>query len=252
MFTRILCVVLILPILTLTIGCGGDNSPSISATPNTLPPLPSTETPTPLIQQSTIPVPWGKPHAIDGIISPGEWDNAVVEPFADGSELLLMYSEGYLYLGIRANTPEMIIGNIFIDHGDEIAILHSSAALGTALYQKGINNWQQTQGFVWQCRSTDNSETSQAERDAFLEEEHWVAANARMGTPNELEYQIKMTNETLRLAANFIRASKPNEKIPWPKDLDDDCIKETPGSLPEQLYFSLDRWAIIDVTYSER
>jgi hypothetical protein len=94
-----------------------------------------------------IPVPQGKPIAIDGTISPGEWDNAGVETFSDNSELLLMHSEGYLYLGIRANTPEMIAGNIFIDRGDEIAILHSSAALGTALYERGIDSWQQTQGF---------------------------------------------------------------------------------------------------------
>lgn len=252
MFKRILLVVLILLILTITIGCRGDNSPSISLTPDMLPPAPSTKAPTSLTQQSTITVPLGKPLAIDGTISQGEWDNAIVESFADGSELFLMFSDSYLYLGIRANTPEMIIGNIFIDHGDEIAILHSSAALGTALYQKGIDNWQQTQGFIWRCRSTDNSERSQAERDAFLEEEHWVAANAWMGRPNELEYQIEMTNETLRLAVNIIRATNPNEKIPWPNDLDDDCIKPTPGGLPEQLYFSLDRWAIIDVPYSEK
>jgi hypothetical protein len=185
-------------------------------------------------------------------MSPGEWDSAGVETFSDGSELFLMYSDGYLYLGIRANTPEMIVGNIFINRGDEIAILHSSAALGTALYQKGMGSWQQTQGFVWRCRKTDNSEVAQAERAAFLKEEHWMAANARMGSPNELEYQIEVTNETLRLAVNFIRASNPNVKIPWPNDLDDDCIKPTPGGMPAQLHFSPDRWATIGMPYSEK
>jgi hypothetical protein len=146
-------------------------------------------------------------------MSPGEWDSAGVETFS---------------------------------------ILHSSAALGTALYQKGMGSWQQTQGFVWRCRNTDNSEVAQAERDAFLKEEHWVAANARMGSPNELEYQLEVTNETLRLAVNFIRASNPNVKIPWPNDLDDDCIKPTPGGMPAQFHFSPDRWATIGIPYSER
>ena len=122
------------------------------------------------------------PLAIDGTISPSEWDSAGVETFSDGSELFLMYSEGYLYLGIRSNTPEMIAGNIFIDRGDEITIPHSSAALGTAIYEKGTGGWQQTQGFIWCCRRTDNGETAQAERDAFLEEEHWVAANSCSST----------------------------------------------------------------------
>jgi hypothetical protein len=66
-------------------------------------------------------------------MSTGEWDGAVVETFSDGSQLFLVHCDGYLYLAIRANTPEMIVGNVFVERGDEIAILHSSAALGTAL-----------------------------------------------------------------------------------------------------------------------
>jgi hypothetical protein len=178
-------------------------------------------------------------------MSPGEWDEARIETFSDGSELLLMSNAGYLYLAIRANTPGLIVGNVFIDHGDKIAILHSSAALGTALYQKGATSWQQSQEFIWRCRKTDNSEAAQAERNTFLQEEQWVAANARMGSPNELEYQIRMTDDTLRLAANFIRASNTNLKLPWPTDLVDDCIKPTPGSLPIELNFSPASWAII-------
>jgi hypothetical protein len=60
-----------------------------------------------------------------------------------------------------------------------------------------------------------------------------------------------MTDETLRLAVSFIRASKPNVKIPWPNDLDDDCIKPTPDSMPAQLHFSPDRWATIGLSYSK-
>lgn len=205
-----------------------------------------------LTWQSTISVPEGRPVVVDGTVSPGEWDGARVEVFSDGSELLLMYSEGYLYLGIRASTPEMIAGNVFIDRGDKVAILHASAALGTALYQKGVQSWQQTQDFVWRCRATDSSGAAQAEREAFLHEERWVAANSRMGSPNELEYRIEVTTETLRLAVNFLRALDPNVKIPWPIHLDDDCIEPTPGGLPAQMRFSPDRWSTIAVPYPGR
>jgi len=193
-------------------------------------------------------VPAGNPPTIDGILAPGEWDGAAVETFADGSELLLLQEGDYLYLGVRANTPGMIVGNVFILRGDEIAILHSSAALGTALYQKEEDSWQQIQNFNWQCREPGSSEAAQAERDAFLLGEGWVAANARMGTPHELEYQIELKDETIRMAVNFIRASNQNEKIPWPADLKDDCIKLTPGGLPEVLYFSPEQWARWDVS----
>ena len=196
----------------------------------------------------SIVVPSGNPPTIDGSITPGEWEVATVETFADGSELLLMQSEGYLYLGIRSNSPGMIAGNVFIQRNEKIAILHTSAALGTAIYQKGEETWHQIQNFTWRCRDTSNSDIAKAERDAFLLEEGWVAANSRMGTPEELEYRIEITEETLHMAVNFIRASNPNEKIPWPSHLDDDCIKPTPGGLPEDLDFSPEQWVILEVS----
>lgn len=199
----------------------------------------------PSVVQTMVVVPQGSPPTINGTLSPGEWDDATVEAFADGSELLLMHAGDYLYLGVRANTPGMIVGNVFINRGDEIAILHSSAALGTAIYQNGEDSWQQVQDFTWRCRDTSNSESAQAERSEFLLEEDWVAANSRMGTPNELEYQIKVTNQDLRLAVNFLRASNPDDKIPWPPDLGDDCIKLTPGGLPPDMHFSPELWGMI-------
>jgi len=63
-----------------------------------------------------------------------------------------------------------------------------------------------SQDFVWQCRSTDTSKVAIADRDAFLREEHWVVANARMGTHSELEYQIEMPDESQRLETNIFRA----------------------------------------------
>jgi hypothetical protein len=208
--------------------------------------------PTSTTEQFAVSVPQVAPPDIDGTMSTGEWDGAAVEAFSDGSELLLMYSEGYLYLAIRANTPEMIVGNIFIDRGDEIAILHSSAALGTALYEAGRDGWHQSQAFVWRCRKTDDSEAAQAERVAFLQKERWLAANSRTGSPNELEYQIEVTDAALRLAANFIRASNTDVKIPWPNDLADDCIKPTRGGLPDELRFSPEEWATLSLPFAKK
>ncbi|MCJ7622410.1 MAG: formylglycine-generating enzyme family protein, partial [Anaerolineaceae bacterium] len=149
-------------------------------------------------------VPPGNPPIIDGTMSFGEWDNATVESFTDGSELFLIHADGYLYLGIQAETADMIGGNIFINRGDEIVILHSSAALGTAIYQKAEDSWQQIQDFNWRCRETDRSDAAQTAHDAFLQQEGWLAANSRMGNPNELEYQIEMPEKNIRLAVIFL------------------------------------------------
>jgi hypothetical protein len=86
---------------------------------------------------------------------------------------------------------------------------------------------------------------ARAERDAFLREEGWVASTSTMGTPHELEYRIRTGTVPIRLAVTFLRASAPNAKIPWPADLDDDCIKPTPKGLPPTLRFSSGKWATI-------
>ena len=253
-------VALILLFPLLFSSCQTDNPPSIStapSTPTSAPPTAAPDTPSPatptvtptsIKRQFTIPVPQGKPLVVDGTLSPGEWANALVEPFPDGSKLFLMHSDGYLYLGIQASTPGMIGANIFIDRGGEIAVLHTSAALGTAVYETENSNWRQSQDFVWRCRRTEDSEAAFTERDAFLQEEHWLAANSRMGTPNELEYQIEMAGERLRLALTFIRASTPDEKNPWPNNLDDDCVKPNSGGLPAQMHFEPNKWATIEAS----
>jgi hypothetical protein len=239
---------LAIPALTLPLllgACPGNGPSPIPATPEAPLSAPAEPAPTSIQAQQVISVPQGRPPTLDGTLSPGEWSDAVVESFSDGSELFLMHSEGYLYLAIRAGAPEMIGANIFVDRGGDVAILHTSAALGTAIYEATDAGWERTQDFVWQCRRTDASDAARAEREAFLGEEHWVAANSRMGTPNELEYQIDMADETLRLAAVFLRTSASAVKISWPVDLADDCILPTPGDLPERMDFDLDTWATI-------
>jgi formylglycine-generating enzyme required for sulfatase activity len=200
------------------------------------------------INWDPIVIPTGSPPTIDGTHSSGEWDKAAIETFADGSPLLLMRAEDYLYLGIRVTETGMVAGNVFIQRGDEISVLHTSAALGTVVYQKTETDWRKIQDFTWCCRSTGNGEAAQAERAEFLQDEGWLAANGLMGTPNELEYQIKIPDQNIRLAVVYIKSNPPHEKIPWPEDLDDDCIKPTSGGLPTILKFSPDRWGALQLT----
>jgi hypothetical protein len=240
-------------------GCGSIapvvRTPTISSLPrqeSDIPPTPEGTNNGDEMENSSVIVPLRNSPIIDGILSPGEWDDAAIEAFADGSQLLFMQTGDYLYLGVRANESGMIAGNVFIRRGDEITILHSSAALGTASYQKNENGWQQIRDFTWRCRYTGNSESAQIERAKFLQEEGWLAANGLMGTPNELEYQIKIPDQSFRLAVVFIRSSYLYEKVPWPADLNDDCIKPTPGELPSILSFSPDEWRTINLINSRK
>ncbi|MCJ7715700.1 MAG: hypothetical protein MUO54_04175 [Anaerolineales bacterium] len=184
---------------------------------------------------------------IDGMIQPGEWDQADRQLFNDGSEIFLLRSDEYLYLAIRALPAEMIAGNVFLLQGDQVSIFHTSAALGTAIYQKAGDTWQKTRDFDWCCRSKIDSEGATAAREEFFEREDWFGANSFIGTENELEYQIRLERPAQALSVNFLRVSNPEAgKIPWPADLVDGSTQSSPGGFPEILDFSLERWGNLE------
>ncbi|MCP4425932.1 MAG: hypothetical protein GY803_15675 [Chloroflexi bacterium] len=220
-------------ILTLLAACGNvEEMATTTAVPPT--PIPS-------------PMP-ANPPIIDGILSLNEWETAETAALSDGGELFMMQDDNYLYLGMRSATEEMIGANVFIADGDQVRILHTSAALGTAVYQQNSAVWQQTQNFDWQCRNTGDGAAAQAQRAAYLQENGWLAANSRMGTPNELECQIVLNGSSPRIAVSLFRSSAPDERVFWPPTLYDATIQPNPGGLPDEMNFALEQWT----TFQER
>jgi len=215
--------------------------------PPTVTPIPPTLVPTALPGTSMVAVPPGNPPALDGTLSPGEWDSARREKFSDGSELLLMQNGGYLYLGIRVNLHT--IWSVFLDRGDEIAVLHSSGSLGTAVYKRTESDWQPTRTFAWTLQDKSNSETARQQRELFLEKEGWLASLGTMGKPEEVEFQLAMPQGALRLAVAFPLPPNYGEAALWPAGLDDDVrtIDLLEGDTPGQLRFSPERWAVVMV-----
>ena len=252
---KIVCLIFFITGIQVSCTTLTEPAPMVTSQPSSLlptvtPNLPNTPTetetlPPPISPDPIITIPNGNPADLDGTISADEWKNAKQESFSDGSELLLMHNEGYLYLGIRANTPGMIVGNIFIDQNDQVSIFHSSAALGTAIYEKRSDGWEQIQAFSWRCRSANNSPSAKAEREAFFQQEHWLANNSRMGTPQELEYKIAMPEGSLRIAATFTRASETSTRIYWPTSLEDDSTVQPQGEYPTTMQFSPTTWMAI-------
>jgi hypothetical protein len=195
----------------------------------------------------TIQVPAVAPPSLDGVLGLDEWAGAYQDELSDGGELYLMHDGDYLYLGLRASGAGSGVGSVCVVRGDEVMILHSSAALGTAVYEKGETGWQQTQGFSWRCRSTSDAPSAQEERDRFLQEEGWLANNGRMGAPGEVEYRIAMPEGSLRLAVTHIGPPDFQAVARWPPDLDDDCgnVQMLQGPIPEQAQFTPETWITI-------
>jgi len=108
-----------------------------------------------------------------------------------------MHADGYLYLGLHGKAVPAV--NVYLDRGSEIAVLHASAALGTALYVPVEGGWQRAREFAWRCRETTDSARAQQARAEFLASEGWLASNRNMGRPEDTEYQIDFSAGRLRL-----------------------------------------------------
>lgn len=185
---------------------------------------------------------------IDGSFSPGEWVAAREESFKGGSQLFLLTDSKYLYLGIRSNFAGRIMGNVFIQRGDTISVLHTSGALGTAIYQKGPEDWRLIQDFTWQCRDTSNTQVIPVECKAFLDQEGWLGSMSYMGNPEELEYQIELTAEPMNLLVVFENLEYAGLKFIWPANVKVNIGELTHGYSPPNLTFSPEEWAEITVS----
>ena len=183
---------------------------------------------------------------IDGVIEPGEWDQGELINFEDGSELYLLQSGEYLYLAVRAIPAQMIAGNVFLNEGDLITIHHTSAALGTATYQKENATWRRIEDFDWCCRSRIESDTASEARADFFDRDGWLGINSFLGNENELEYQIRLSDSVQSIAVNFLWADDPDRKQIWPFGLSDGVAAPAAGGLQETMDFIPESWFVME------
>lgn len=179
---------------------------------------------------------------IDGSIQEGEWQDAVVWDLEDGGQLYLLLSEDHLYLALRALPQGMIAGNVFLSSKDQIRIHHTSAALGTAVYQSDGDQWLKVKDFEWCCRSRIANLDSLAARQVFYEQEGWLGANSFLGAENELEYLINLDGTEIALAVNYLGVDEVDAKQVWPAGLTDGVAWPAPGGFPDRMIFSPGDW----------
>jgi hypothetical protein len=175
---------------------------------------------------------------VDGVFSPEEWEGAFTTTTQDGGELRLMHDGDHLFVGIRSR--KLGYGSLCLGRPDEVLVLHSSAALGMAVYHDEGGHWKQNRQFSWCCRARQES----AERQEHLRKEGWMASIGYMGPPEEMEYQIALEGGEVTLAVVYQMASGRETAHSWPESLEDDCLGLTllEGDLPEILDFSPETW----------
>ena len=170
------------------------------------------------------------------------------ESFSDGSQVSLLVGGNRLYLSIHDKPLDVIIGNVYINRDEAVSILHASAALGSAVYKKAGESWTITKDFSWSCRDYSNSEEAREEREAFLQQEGWIASIAGMGNIDGLEYQIDLTGASMPIAIAIHKESDPSVVFVWPAGTQDDSLDQFVSDFPASLSFSPEEWAKIALT----
>lgn len=187
-------------------------------------------------------VPYPQYPVVDGSLDPEEWQGAQIHIFEDGSQLFLLPTPEHLYLAIVGQGEGMIAGNVFLLEGDRIRVLHTSAALGSVVYEQSGSQWERVKDFAWCCRARIDAESGLAAREDLYRREGWLGANSFLGAANVLEYQILLEAEHPFLAVNFLLADDPDVKQAWPLGLGDGVTWPASEGFPQTMDFQPDTW----------
>ena len=195
-----------------------------------------------------IDAPAGKEITLDGRLSDGEWSEALRVELTGGGAAFLKHAGAMLLVGIRAVKPGF--PTIFIDRGDEVALLHASAALGTMIYHRKEDTWTPAREFTWEVRQTGNDPEALAARRKFLEDSGWVGSTIHMGEPLETEIMIRADwagSAGVRLAIAWLGIDEPMKGFWWPAELDDDVrrIRLLQGFPENAVVFRTEAWPVV-------
>jgi len=196
-----------------------------------------------------ITVPRGSPPIINGRISTDEWAGSAEARLSDESRVLLRHDGRFLYIAIVGTKPGF--PSVCVARGDSIRILHSSAALGSALYVRDGDEWQQRQKLNFSLRSGDVSETGMKAIADYISANGWVATNSAM-SPSQREMQISLSmleQGDPRLSLGYYLAND-GPVLSWPAHADDGCTatKTVQGWLPPTLAFRTAGWARLTIS----
>lgn len=184
-------------------------------------------------------VPRGSATVIDGTIAAEEWKSATRVELTNGGHALLQHDGTFLYVAIQG--PRTGIASLCMPQGNDVAILHASAALGTAVFKDGIV----TREFVWTNRDTKDT----AARDRFLAAEQWFAnATPRGHVEREMQIAIAGRKEIPLTIAFMSFAPNEEQRIHvWPAGLKDACasIDLAAGKTAGTLTFDRAQWGVL-------
>ena len=188
-------------------------------------------------------IPTGASPIIDGQLSLGEWDMAETVELSNNGVLAFIYADNAIYVAIDADVLGIV--NVGILRNDELWILHSSAALGSAIYQSQDDGWKMIKTFDWCCRSTPNA----SEYEQLFSTEEWLSTNQYQGNQYQTEYKILIPSDGIFISVTYLYRDGSGAAF-WPKTLEEiDLLRfNSQPQVGDIAVFSSDQWAKLIVS----
>ena len=181
---------------------------------------------------------------IDGRIGEKEWAGARREELAGGGEVLLLRRGDFVYIAVRG--PKQGLASLCVAKGKSVRILHASAAIGDAAFERWGDVWMKRRDFEWTLRDSPRSgePTDQAKQDALMKA-GWLANASAAGSPDR-EFQLAV-NDIDYIGVTFLTTDNPMRVSYWPSTMSDDCrtVKIPQGYLPDTARFDPASWVTL-------
>jgi hypothetical protein len=201
-------------------------------------------------EQNSVQVPRGPSVTIDGRVDDAEWRNALRIEHPAGTVVRLLRDAEHLYLGFTSERPGF--ASLCLARGNDVHVLHASAALGAVTYRPVGDAWQSGDtAFRYDMRNTALDETASSQRTAYLNENGWVASTARMGNDGRSqEMQIAFSRFPLPFSLALGRWLFTSSIESWPATITDHegCISQqlVMGSVPQGILFKTPFWIRVE------
>ena len=145
---------------------------------------------------------------------------------------------------VTVTGPRAGLASLCLAEGPRVRILHASAAVGEAVYERSGDEWKLVSGFAFKLRDTRKGPApTDADRREYLTAMGWVA-NADNSGERPREFIIRPSALPRFLGVTFLSTSDPIALSHWPASMDDGCreIKVAQGFLPPTTQFRPERW----------
>ena len=166
----------------------------------------------------------GKPVLLDGIFSPGEWDDALKVKAHERVDLLFKVNSGHFFLGLKFRDGLGVIVDLWLSPDDRTAVqFHSSGQLGEAVHTLPVQEMMPASRIGY----TSDWDANEIKADSKLKSEWQTAGRPAEGYRRVLlpsdgkEFQILLSkfHPVRRLKMRFL-AGDPQGLIVFPENTD--------------------------------